>query len=266
MSTTLFFAVAFDYVIAIGFFAAFLRRGHQSLAILARSALALAFGLQLLSVVGRLVQASTQPWGGIQQTLSLLSLLLVAGYLVASSRREMQALGAFVAPLALLFFLGSSISPGVTPVTPQVRSLLLRLHIGLNLVGLCTLALAFAVSLAYVVQESLLRRKQLGAAFRHLPALDRLDRLGLRLVMVGLPLLTLGIVTGTLWARRVGSHGLSLSPAQALAILSWMIFAGVLLLRLAAGWRGRRAAIGTIVGFACAVVVLAGYVMRSAGG
>jgi ABC-type uncharacterized transport system permease subunit len=48
-------------------------------------------------------------------------------------------------------------------------------------------------------------------------------------------------------------------------MLAWLFFAGVLLLRATGGFSGRRAAIGTMLGFLCAMAALAGYVLRTSG-
>jgi ABC-type transport system involved in cytochrome c biogenesis permease subunit len=56
------------------------------------------------------------------------------------------------------------------------------------------------------------------------------------------------------------------SPAQTLGLLTWVVFAAVLVLRIAAGWQGRRAALGTIMGFLCALAVLVGYVVQARNG
>ena len=93
-----------------------------------------------------------------------------------------------------------------------------------------------------------------------------LDTLGLRSVLVGFPLLTVGVVTGTIWAVQLHHGGFGLSAAQGFGLLSWLLFAGVLLLRVAAGWRGRKAAIGTVLGFLSTMVVLVGYMLRGTEG
>ena len=69
------------------------------------------------------------------------------------------------------------------------------------------------------------------------------------------------MVTGHVVAART-VHPNGLPWQQYFAMVSWALFAAVLLLRLAAGWRGRRAAIGTILGYASAVVVLLFYAVR----
>ena len=74
--------------------------------------------------------------------------------------------------------------------------------------------------------------------------------------------MTLGIITGTAWAHRIES-GSPAEIARALfAYATWVLFGGVLVLRALLGWRGRRAAYGTIAGFLCAVAVLIVYLVR----
>jgi ABC-type uncharacterized transport system permease subunit len=129
---------------------------------------------------------------------------------------------------------------------------------------LVAFALAFAAGVAYILQERLLRRRQLSGVFQRLPSLDVLDAMGLRAVLVGFPLLTFGMITGTFWLLR--SDGSEFYVSQALGLVAWAIFASVIVLRVAAGWRGRKAAIGTMMGFVFTLLVLAGYAVRAAGG
>ena len=76
-------------------------------------------------------------------------------------------------------------------------------------------------------------------------------------------MLTLGVVTGLLVGARGNARvGLLESWQQVLGLGVWALFAALLALRLAAGWRGRRAALGTLVGYVSALVVLLGYYLR----
>src|SRR5262249_4481459 len=154
----------------------------------------------------------------------------------------------------------------VAAVPQHVRSLLLPIHVGVNIAGLVAFALAFGASLAYVLQAHLLRTKRLGGVFHRLPSLDVLDLLSFRSVLVGFPLLTVGVITGALWAVRIHPNAPLFSAPQAIALLTWLVFAWVLLARLLGGWQGRRAAYGTIAGFLCSVAVLVAYWFRSGSG
>ena len=262
----LFYATGVLYAVSCGLYLTFLAKGTQPLGRWGNRALATAAAAHIVFLGADYAAHGNVPIGDIHQTLSLASLLIVAAYLLAMLRYRVTVLGAFITPVTLLFFMGAGLGRSVEHVPPDVRSALLPLHIGVNVLGIVAFTLAFAAALAYVIQERLLRQKRIGGLFQRLPALDVLDSLGLRLVTIGFPLLTVGIVTGTIWAVQRQPEAPAITAAQGFALLAWLVFAGVLLLRVAAGWRGRRAAIGTMIGFACAAAVLVGYVLQSAGG
>jgi ABC-type uncharacterized transport system permease subunit len=95
---------------------------------------------------------------------------------------------------------------------------------------------------------------------------DALDRAEHRFLVAGFPLLTIGILTGTLWAREVESGGVAAMARAGLSYGAWLLIGTVLVLRAAAGWRGRRAAFGTILGFSLTMLVLAVYLAKSLSG
>lgn len=204
------------------------------------------------------------PLADISQILSVSSFLIGIAFLLAWYRFDVTILGAFVAPLSLMLFLASGLGSSYAPVSPRVESAMLSLHILANVLGLVAFAIAFVAGIAYMLQESLLRRRQLTGVFQRLPSLGVLDTIGLRSVLTGFPLLTFGMVTGTFWLVRSGGSQFFIS--QALGLVAWAIFAAVIVLRVAAGWQGRKAAVGTMMGFVFTLLVLVGYAVRAAGG
>jgi ABC-type uncharacterized transport system permease subunit len=204
------------------------------------------------------------PLADISQILNVASFLIGIAFLLASYRLNVTVLGAFVAPLSLMLFLASGLGSSYAPVSPPIQSAMLSLHILANVLGLVAFAIAFVAGLAYILQESLLRRRQLTGVFQRLPSLRVLDTIGLRSVLAGFPLLTIGMVTGTFWLAR--SAGWQFYVSQGLGLAAWAIFAGGIVLRVAAGWQGRKAAVGTIIGFVFTLLVLVGYAVRAAGG
>lgn len=202
------------------------------------------------------------PVAGIHFALSVASMLVALAYVVARSRLRIDVVGAFVAPLALSFLLASRfVGAGGGP---KFRSAILPFHVAANLLGVALFTLAFAAAVAYLVQERHLKRKSLHGSFQRLPPLDALDRAEHRFLVAGFPLLTIGILTGTLWAREVEAGGAAEVARMAFGYASWSLFGAVLLLRAAAGWRGRRAAYGTIAGFGFTLLVLLLYLVRDA--
>ncbi|MGB0678562.1 MAG: cytochrome c biogenesis protein CcsA [Polyangiales bacterium] len=262
MQDFLFAATTVSYLLATLAYTVLWWRGKAADGKRAMAVLCAAFVLHLSHSVLLTYRPATA-MSGIQLSLSFSALLLVLAYLLAAARMGLHVLGLFVTPLTLLFFLAAAVPHAGAQMQGAAFSVLLPVHIGLNVFGVVALALAFTVALVYVIQEGLLRRKHIGGLFQRLPPLDVLDALGLKLVTAGFGLLTLGIASGTLWLLRTALPRLRAN--QALALIAWAVLAALLLLRFVAGWRGRRAAIGTIFAFVCALAVLVGYVLRAQG-
>jgi ABC-type uncharacterized transport system permease subunit len=264
MKAGLFIATAALYQVACILYLYQLTRGSEK----ARSAPGFTFvtalGAHLAFLLLETPAPGEFPLSDISQILNVSSFLIGIAYLLASYRFDVTVLGAFVAPLSLMLFLASGLGSSYAPVSPPVESAMLSLHILANVLGLVAFAIAFAAGLAYLLQESLLRRRQLTGVFQRLPSLGVLDTIGLRSVLTGFPLLTFGMVTGTFWLVRSG--GSQFFASQALGLVAWFIFAGVIVLRVAAGWQGRKAAMGTMMGFLFTLLVLVGYAIRAAGG
>ena len=110
---------------------------------------------------------------------------------------------------------------------------------------LAGIATALFISLAWMV----LNWKH-AAIVEHLPQRDALDNVIYKTVAISFPLLTLMIITGAYWANRTWGSYWSWDPKEDWALITWLTYAGYLHMRLTRGWRGRRAAIMAIIGFA----------------
>jgi len=168
------------------------------------------------------------------EALSFLAALLVAIFLAVQARRPLVALGAVVSPLA--FGLGDAV-----------------------------FALAFSASLLYLVQERRLKTHRGRGLLRHLPSLETLDRVNYACLVWGLILLTLGIVSGIMWAHEVWGRSWSTDPKLVFSLLTWAVYVVLLQGRMTAGWRGRWAATLTIAGFAVIVLSLVSVNMLALG-
>lgn len=196
--------------------------------------------------------------------LSLGALVLAVAFLFLRGRRGLGALGVIVAPLALMLLVGSRFV-GSGHVSSELPTLLIASHVAANLLGFALFALAGAAGLLYLVQERRLKSKRRVLSGGRLPALDLLDLTEHRLLLAGFPLLTFGVVTGVVFLRGFEQAGTDNLLRMALAFVSWSLMAWVLVMRAAAGWRGRRLAYGTLLGLGCVLAVLAGYVVRAGG-
>ncbi len=199
--------------------------------------------------------------GGTRLGLGLSAWSLCALYLLLLRRYPIAALGSFVTALstvlAVLAVLGLFVARPHPVLTGALADWLLWIHISLAFVGIVAFAFATAVSLVYLLQARMLKTKSRSELRRRLPPLDVLDRLSLRSIIVGFPFYTVALLLGSVQAVRAGEGTLRLS--YVLAVVSWVIYGVVLQARLAAGWRGPRAAILTTVGLAVAMAVVARY-------
>lgn len=261
----LFVATALVYLAACALFVTYLvAGGHEKAGRWAPRLVGLGVVLHGAHIVVSSLVWHVCPVEGVHFAMSVASVIACAAYLAIRTRFRIDVVGAFVTPLALTFLLASRFVPAEPDA--RIKSAILPFHILANVLGVAFFTLAFAAAIAYLVQEKRLKRKKLEGLFQRLPPLDALDKAEHRFLLLGFPLLTIGILTGTIWARRV-ELGSSADIARAgFGYATWLLFAGVLFLRAAAGWRGRRAAYGTIAGFGLAVIVLALYLWRSLGG
>jgi ABC-type uncharacterized transport system permease subunit len=175
-------------------------------------------------------------------------------------KQNIDSLGVVLAPLGLAFLLGTFFLD-----KPLVgRSLgagFLAFHVFVNVLGVAVFVLAGAAATLYLVQERRLKQKRLQRV-GSLPPLDTLDRAVHRFLIVGFPLLTIGIVSGTFFAYQLEAGSLDEVMRIVLGYATWLLVALVLLLRTAAGWSGKRSAYGTLLGLALVLSVLFIYVLR----
>lgn len=192
------------------------------------------------------------------QTLVFFSWALVAAYLFFTWRYPIRVLGTLVAPLAALTLTGALILPGPGPVSPLLQSLWLTFHIGTALLGNATFTLAFLGGILYLLQEHQLKSKQFGFFYHRLPSLDRLDALNYYCLTIGFPLLTAGIISGSLYSQYTQGTFWRWDPKETMTLIAWLLYAALLHERLTVGWRGRRAALMAILGFMVLMVTFLG--------
>jgi cytochrome c-type biogenesis protein CcsB len=186
-----------------------------------------------------------------REALSFYTWLLVAGYLLMQIKYRLAILGAIIAPLAFLMTLAAfAFGTGGGELPPDLKTYWLPLHVTLAFLGNAVFALAFGVSLMYLLEESYLKRKKMTSVMKRFPSLEALDRLNYVLLVWGFPLMTLGILTGSMWAGIHWGNYWSWEPRQISSGIAWLFYGVLLHGRITAGLRGKKAALLTLVGFA----------------
>jgi ABC-type uncharacterized transport system permease subunit len=204
------------------------------------------------------------PVESVNFALSLAGLIATTVFLFLRKRSRLHVMGAFVAPLALAFLVSAEFVSASSP--SQVPRAMLAFHITANILGVGLFMLAGAASVFYLVQERRLKQKRVHFAGSRLPPLDALDTTEHRLLLAGFPLLTFGVVSGAIFINQIGPLTSAASVRAVLGYATWVLVAGVLILRSLAGWRGRRAAWGTLAGVVCVLLVILMYAISPGAG
>lgn len=108
---------------------------------------------------------------------------------------------------------------------------------------------SFILSILFLLQEYQLKRKKLWKISRHFPALNQLDQLHYKTLRVGFLFLTLGIISGAVWAKQMKGVFFFHDPKQLWAIISWLIYALFFQMRFSSLAKGRRGVLLSILGF-----------------
>ncbi len=187
-------------------------------------------------------------------------------FFVLELRYRIGVMGSFIVPVAFLIMLASSMFPSdIKPLSPVLQSNWLGIHTLLAFLGNAAFAMAFGTGIMYLVQEHYVKSKRLGGLFDLLPSLQTLDSINYRLITIGFPFFTLAIMSGAIWAQSAWGSFWRWDPREAWSLVTWFIYAIILHARLLAGWRGRRAAVLSIIGFVTILVAFFGIILLKKG-
>jgi cytochrome c-type biogenesis protein CcsB len=221
--------------------------------------LGVGFAVHSLALVFRFFEAGYTPITNLHEALSFFAWSIVGGYLLLRYQFRVEVLAAFISPVAVVLMILSSFFPKeILPLPPALDSFWLPIHVILAFIGNAMFALAFAAGLMYLIQERQIKSKQIGPIYKRLPALKVLDDLNYRCLTFGFPFLTLGIITGSIWAESAWGSYWSWDPKETWSLICWFLYAALLHGRLTVGWRGKRAAIFAIVGFSVLIFTFLG--------
>ena len=229
-------------------------KGTKTTSRIMLSLVMLGFALHTANIIARYVLSGHIPTASLHEASSFFSWCIVMLFFYLEYRYKLGLLGSFIMPVVFILMLSSSMLPRkIEPLSPVLQSYWLGIHTVLAFIGDAAFAMAFGIGLMYLIQEHYVKSKHLGGLFKRLPSLQILDEINYRLITIGFPFLTLAIITGALWAESAWGSYWRWDPKEVWSLITWFIYALVLHVRLTVGWRGKRAAILSIIGF-CVVL------------
>jgi len=203
------------------------------------------------ALIYRIFEARQLPVGNLHETLSLAAWTIAGLFLAIHFKYNLKVLGVFAVPLVTLVMIIVSQLPSETAQTSDLfKSFWLISHVVVIFIGEAGFALACGLGVLYLLQENAIKTKKRRFFYKRLPSLDLLDSTGYACIVVGFTMLTLGLITGFVYAKSVWGRFWSWDPKEVWSGITWLFYAALLHERLTVGWRGRRSAIMAIIGFA----------------
>lgn len=177
-------------------------------------------------------------------------------FLVFERKYRFQALGTFVTPVIFLI-IGYAAMQGkeVRELMPALRSNWLAIHVSTAIISYGAFGVSFAVSVMFLLRRSMTDREFWE---KHVPDEERLDLISYRAVSLGFLFLSFVIVSGAIWAERAWGSYWSWDPKETWSLITWIIYALYLHLRLSKGWKGKQAAVFAATGFVCVLFTYIG--------
>jgi cytochrome c-type biogenesis protein CcsB len=211
----------------------------------------IAWGLHGAEIVTRGMAADRVPWGNMYEFVSAITFAAVTVYLVMVWRHKVSWLGPFLM-VAVVIALGIATiwlynDPG--PLRPALHSYWIAIHVTAAVTATGTFTVAGVATVLYLVRSYVPARA--GGILERVPGAAALDTLAHRTIMFAFPIWTFAIIAGAIWADSAWGRYWGWDPKETWSFITWVGYACYLHARATAGWRGRKAALVSLIAFGC---------------
>ncbi len=248
------FTIAFAVYVAV--FAGFLLRNLTRRTVfgwIGVAGLLVGSVLQIIAFFVRWNLSGHIPLVSMHEYSSVMSWMAAGTLAITIFRTRRFELGTYVSPIVIAIMAMASLLPTQInqQLVPALQSYWLYIHVSMAALGEGAFAVSCGISIYYLVRE---RRRTATPA-----ELARIDVLNHRAISIGYPLFTLGgLFAGAIWAYNAWGTFWSWDPKEVGSWIIWLFYTGYLHARFQRGWRGRPAAILSIIGFAMVILSFVG--------
>ena len=264
------------YWVSLSFF-----KGTNNLVQIGRISAIVANVLLFFILASRWIVAGYFPLSNLYESLLFLTWTLLTIYLYIENKTKSKLMGAVLLPIALLItaFANLTLSPDMqkaSPLVPALQSNWLMMHVSMMMLSYATLIMGSLLCILFlviskyqdvdlqIVDESSLPLYNVMLDYYEaklftpsdeiselgkLKLLQSLDNWSYRIIGLGFPFLTIGIIAGGVWANEAWGSYWSWDPKETWALITWIVFATYLHSRITKGWEGKKTAILGGLGF-----------------
>jgi cytochrome c-type biogenesis protein CcsB len=254
MGSPEFFQIALIlYLINIFLFIFYFGLGKERLFRIGMLILSLGFIAHSIALVHRYIEAGHVPFTNLYESMVFFSWCIILFHYFILIKYRVKILSAFVSPLAFITISIASLLPyeykKIEPLVPALQSNWLFIHVSVCFISYAAFAISFASSLMFIIQENRIKRKKIDRFYFRLPSLEISDEVSYKAIAIGFPFLTLGIISGAIWAQNAWGRYWGWDPKEVWSLITWLVYALYLHIRLRSGYKGRKAAFLSIIGF-----------------
>ena len=248
---------------------------------LGRASTLIANILLFFILCSRWIVAGYFPLSNLYESLLFLTWTLLTIYLYIETKTKSRLIGAMLIPVTLLIngFANLTLSPEMqksSPLVPALQSNWLMMHVSMMLVSYATLIMGSLLCILFLVisrykeidfkeinssslplynvmldyyEAKVISSSNEISELGKLKLLQSLDNWSYRIIGLGFPFLTIGIISGGVWANEAWGSYWSWDPKETWALIAWLVFATYLHARITKGWEGKKTAILGGLGF-----------------
>jgi len=196
------------------------------------------------------------PLSNMYESIIFFSWIIIVIFIFVEYKNNNNVFGAFVTPIAFLLMayatlIPSAVSNKIQPLIPALKSNWLIAHVATCFVGYASFALAFCISLMFLIKNS--KKNEQHRLLSNFPTSSVLDDLTHQMVIFGFLFLSIGIITGAVWANSAWGSYWSWDPKETWSLITWFIYATLLHTRSVHSWHGNRIAYLSIFGFVAVI-------------
>jgi cytochrome c-type biogenesis protein CcsB len=229
----------------------------------------------------RWVVAGYFPLSNLYESLLFLTCMLLTIYLYLETKTKSKLIGSVLIPVTLLIngFANLTLSPEMqksSPLVPALQSNWLMMHVSMMLLSYGTLIMGSLLSILFLVisrfkeidlkivdnsslplynimldyyEAKLVAPSTEISELGKIKLLQSIDNWSYRIIGLGFPFLTIGIISGGVWANEAWGSYWSWDPKETWALITWLVFATYLHARITKGWEGKKTAVLGSLGF-----------------
>jgi cytochrome c-type biogenesis protein CcsB len=187
--------------------------------------LIVAFCFNLTLVITRSIEAGHPPFSNLYESLVFYACCTVFIYLIFEFTYKFRIVGAMASVLSMLILFYATLQDDtIRPIMPALKSNWMLIHVVTYMLGYAAFGIAFVTSIIFLVTKPFAKKPQAVSAEGKEMSPITFDKLSYKIVAFGFPFLTLGMVTGAVWAKKAWGDYWSWDPKETWSLITWLAY------------------------------------------